>query len=246
MTDMMIFNNPEFGEVRAQEINGEPWFVLKDVCRVLGIGQTRTVTERLDDDEVGVTPCQDGRGHVQDMSIINESGLYTAIIRSTKPEAKAFRKWITGEVLPSIRKTGGYQIYQAPELELPHQWMKRGTILAEDAEKELGLKKGKVRDLLVARPTVYVNGVDWETLRGNALSEYKFYNRVTTMGKHLLIIYESGWKKLQWEVLGLGNPDAAMLPVPEAPALPAAMAAKQEKMERGLEQIALVIQELIK
>lgn len=246
MKDMMIFQNPEFGEVRAQEINGEPWFVLKDVCRVLGIGQTRTVTERLDDDEVGITPCQDGRGHVQDMSIINESGLYTTIIRSTKPEAKAFRKWITGEVLPSIRKTGGYQANQALVIELPHRWMGQGAILSEDAAKELGIKKEKIRDLLAGRPTVYVKGVDWDTLRGDTLSEYKFYNRVDSPGKALVVIYESGWKKLQWEVLGLGAPDAAMLPAREAPALPAAVVAKQEKMERGLEQIAMVIQELIK
>lgn len=73
-----------------------------------------------------------------------------------------------------------------------------------------------------------------------------YINRVTTPGKHLLIIYESGWKKLQWEVLGMGTPDAAMLPAPNVPTLPAAVVAKQEKMERGLEQIALVIQELIK
>lgn len=245
MTDMMIFNNPEFGEVRAQEINGEPWFVLKDVCQVLGISDYRSAARKLDADERGMSQIP-SPGGMQEYAVINESGLYTVIIRSDKPQAKAFRKWITGEVLPSIRKTGGYQIYQAPELELPHQWMKRGTILSDDAAKELGIKKDKIRDLLVSRPTVYVNGVDWETLRGNALSEYKFYNRVTTPGKHLLIIYESGWKKLQWEVLGMGTPDAAMLPAPNVPALPAAVVAKQEKMERGLEQIALVIQELIK
>lgn len=246
MTDMMIFNNPEFGEVRAQEINGEPWFVLKDVCQVLGITNHSNVASRLDEDEKAALQVMDPHGRPQMTTTINESGLYSVILSSSKPEAKAFRKWITGEVLPSIRKTGGYQIYQAPEMELPHQWMKRGTILSDDAAKELGIKKDKIRDLLVSRPTVYVNGVDWETLRGNALSEYKFYNRVTTPGKHLLIIYESGWKKLQWEVLGMGTPDAAMLPAPNVPALPAAVVAKQEKMERGLEQIALVIQELIK
>lgn len=246
MKDMMVFNNPEFGEVRAQEINGEPWFVLKDVCQVLGITNHSNVASRLDEDEKAALQVMDPHGRPQMTTTINESGLYSVILSSSKPEAKAFRKWITGEVLPSIRKTGGYQIYQAPEIELPHQWMKRGTILSEDAARELGIKQEKVRDLLASRPTVYVKGVDWETLRGNALSEYKFYNRMTTPGKALLIIYESGWNKLQWEVLGMGNPDAAMLPAPNVPALPAAVVAKQEKMERGLEQIALVIQELIK
>ena len=245
MTEMMLFQNPEFGEVRAQEINGEPWFVLKDVCQVLGIAQVRTVADRLEEDEVGQTNLIDGLGRKQNAYIINESGLYTTIIRSDKPQAKAFRKWITGEVLPSIRKTGGYQASQAAT-ELPHRWLKQGAILAEEAAKELGIKKEKIRDLLAGRPTVYVKGVDWDTLRGDTLSEYKFYNRVDSPGKALVVIYESGWKKLQWEVLGLGAPDAAMLPAREAPALPAAVVAKQEKMERGLEQIAMVIQELIK
>lgn len=245
MKDMMIFQNPEFGEVRAQEINGEPWFVLKDVCDVLGIKNAREAAKRLDEDDVGQTDVVDRAGRMQNMSIINESGLYTTIIRSDKPQAKAFRKWITGEVLPSIRKTGGYQADASAGAALPHQWMKRGTILAEEAAKELGLQKGRVRDLLAGRPTVYVKGVDWDTLRGDSLSEYKFYNRVATPGKHLLIIYESGWKKLRWEVLGQGSPEAAMLPPKDTPALPAAVAAKQEKMERGLEQIALVIQEIM-
>lgn len=246
MKDMMIFQNPEFGEVRAQEINGEPWFVLKDVCRVLGITRASTAAERLDEDDVGQTDIVDDRGYKQKMYIINESGLYTTVIRSDKPQAKAFRKWITGEVLPSIRKTGSYQVNQSSVIELPHRWLGQGAILAEDAAKELGIKKEKIRDLLAGRPTVYVKGVDWDTLRGDTLSEYKFYNRVDSPGKALVVIYESGWKKLQWEVLGLGAPDAAMLPAREAPALPAAVVAKQEKMERGLEQIALVIQELIK
>lgn len=245
MKDMMIFQNPEFGEVRAQEINGEPWFVLKDVCDVLGIGNASNVVSRLDDDEKDDLHFADSIGRAQKMTVINESGLYSTILRSTKPEAKTFRKWITGEVLPSIRKTGGYQADASAGAALPHQWMKRGTILAEEAAKELGLQKGRVRDLLAGRPTVYVKGVDWDTLRGDSLSEYKFYNRVATPGKHLLIIYESGWKKLRWEVLGQGSPEAAMLPPKDTPALPAAVAAKQEKMERGLEQIALAIQELM-
>ena len=247
MTDMMIFNNPGFGEVRTIEEDGKVLFCGADVARALGYsnphGAIASHCRYLVKREV---PHPQAKDKEVEMNFIPESDLYRLVFRSKLPNAEAFSDWVAEEVLPSIRKTGSYQIYQAPELELPHQWMKRGTILGEDAERELGLKKGKIRDLLVARPTVYVNGVDWETLRGNALSEYKFYNRVGTPGKHLLIIYESGWKKLQWEVLGIGSPDAAMLPAPEVPALPAAMAAKQEKMERGLEQIALVIQELIK
>lgn len=95
--------------VRTVEKNDEPWFVLKDVCEVLEMdtSKIKQVADRLDGDEKGrysvPTP-----GGVQESWIINESGLYNVILRSDKPEAKPFRKWVTGEVLPSIRKTGGY------------------------------------------------------------------------------------------------------------------------------------------
>lgn len=94
-------------EIRTVEMNGEPWFVLKDVCGVLSIGNSADVYARLDEDEKGVAPIDTLGGH-QKMSIINESGLYTVILRSDKPEAKPFRKWVTAEVLPSIRKHGAY------------------------------------------------------------------------------------------------------------------------------------------
>lgn len=86
---------------------GEPWFVAKDVCDVLGIKNSRHAVAKLDDDEKGVVQ-NDTLGGAQEMTTISESGLYALIIRSDKPEAKKFRKWITAEVLPSIRKTGSY------------------------------------------------------------------------------------------------------------------------------------------
>lgn len=108
MNEMRIFDYHYHGNtVRTVERDGEPWFVLKDVCAVLGIGNSRMVFDRLDDDEKGVSQI-DTLGGLQNMSIINESGLYNVILRSDKPEAKPFRKWVTSEVLPTIRKTGGY------------------------------------------------------------------------------------------------------------------------------------------
>lgn len=94
--------------VRTVEKNGEPWFVLKDVCEVLGIADHKVTTRRLDGDEVCQTPLIDSIGRKQETTIVNESGLYNVILRSDKPEAKPFRKWVTGEVLPSIRKHGAY------------------------------------------------------------------------------------------------------------------------------------------
>lgn len=106
MTDIQIFNYQN-NEVRTVEMNGEPWFVLKDVCEVLGLTDTGRTAERLDPDELTRTTLVSG-GQNREMFVINESGLYNVILRSDKPEAKPFRKWVTSEVLPSIRKHGAY------------------------------------------------------------------------------------------------------------------------------------------
>lgn len=106
MNDMQIFTYNS-NEVRTVEMNGEPWFVLKDVCEVLGLTDTGRTAERLDPDELTRTTLVSG-GQNREMFVINESGLYSVILRSDKPEAKPFRKWVTSEVLPSIRKHGAY------------------------------------------------------------------------------------------------------------------------------------------
>lgn len=95
--------------IRVQMIEGEPWFVAKDVCDALSIENNRNATSRLDDDEKGVSIVRTSSGD-QQMSIINESGLYNLIFQSRKSEAKKFRKWVTNEVLPNIRKTGRYEL----------------------------------------------------------------------------------------------------------------------------------------
>ena len=106
MSNIQIFNYNSV-EVRTIQNDGEPWFVLKDVCNVLHIGNSRDVVARLDHDEKGVGQI-DTLGGKQEMTIINESGLYNVILRSDKPEAKPFRKWVTSEVLPTIRRHGMY------------------------------------------------------------------------------------------------------------------------------------------
>ena len=106
MSNIQVFNYNSV-EVRTIQNDGEPWFVLKDVCNVLHIGNSRDVVARLDQDEKGVGQI-DTLGGKQEMTIINESGLYNVILRSDKPEAKPFRKWVTSEVLPTIRRHGMY------------------------------------------------------------------------------------------------------------------------------------------
>ena len=106
--------NYEGAEVRTVQIDGEPWFVLADICRELEISNSRMVSERLESDELMSAKLTSG-GQRREMTIINESGLYTVILRSDKPQAKPFRKWVTSEVLPSIRKHGAYMTEQTLE-----------------------------------------------------------------------------------------------------------------------------------
>lgn len=98
--------------IRVQIINDEPWFVAKDVCDVLELTNHRMAIKSLDEDEVNSTYLTDALNRQRITNIVNESGLYTLIFQSRKPEAKAFRKWVTSEVLPSIRKKGYYGMYK--------------------------------------------------------------------------------------------------------------------------------------
>lgn len=108
MNDIRIFNNDEFGRVRTVTIDNEPWFVGKDVAEALGYSNSRkALSDHVHDDDKGVTKC-DTLGGKQDLTIINESGLYALIFGSKLESAKRFKHWVTSEVLPSIRKNGIY------------------------------------------------------------------------------------------------------------------------------------------
>lgn len=106
MNDLAIFNYQDT-EVRTVVQNGEPWFVLADLCKVLNLSTPARVAERLDEAGVSQAHISSG-GQQRSMTVVNESGMYEVVIRSDKPEAVMFRRWITGEVLPQIRKTGSY------------------------------------------------------------------------------------------------------------------------------------------
>ena len=112
MNNLQIFNNPEFGDIRTVKIDGEPWFVGKDIAEALGYGRgkssTNAVKDHVDDEDKGVTKMVTPGG-LQPMIIINESGLYSLILSSKLPNARKFKRWVTSEVLPAIRKTGHYE-----------------------------------------------------------------------------------------------------------------------------------------
>lgn len=110
MNEIQVFKNEEFGEVRSLNIGGEPWFVGKDVADILGYTNSRkAINDHVDNEDKGVTKC-DTLGGKQDLTIINESGLYSLILSSKLPTAKSFKRWVTSEVLPAIRKTGTYSM----------------------------------------------------------------------------------------------------------------------------------------
>lgn len=115
MNDLTTFSNPEFGQVRTVEIDGTPWLVGKDVAVALGYKNPRdAITRHVDAEDKGVVKHDTPSGE-QDMLIINESGLYSLILSSKMPKAKAFKRWVTSEVLPAIRKTGAYESFQAQQ-----------------------------------------------------------------------------------------------------------------------------------
>ena len=104
MTDLQIFNNDQFGQIRTTVKDGAPLFVAADVCRALDIGNPSQAVTRLDSDETTLISNEGGR----EVNAVTESGLYSLVLGSRKPEAKAFKRWITHDVIPAIRKTGGY------------------------------------------------------------------------------------------------------------------------------------------
>ncbi len=127
MNELQIFNNEEFGEIRTITKDNEPMFCLMDICKALGMKNPTMVASRLEDDEVTKFDLGSKRGET---NFVTESGLYAVILRSDKPNAKKFRKWVTGEVLPSIRKNGGYIANQ--ENLTPEQIVANALLVAQN------------------------------------------------------------------------------------------------------------------
>lgn len=155
-------------EVRTVRKDGAPWFVLKDVCGVLGVGNVSDVYARLDTDEKGVGQI-DTLGGRQSMNIISESGLYNVILRSDKPEAKPFRKWVTAEVLPAIRRSGGY-IAGQNDLS-PAELMAKALKVAEQtlAERDARISSLQVQNAIMAPKADYFD----ELVERNTLTSFR-------------------------------------------------------------------------
>ncbi|MCX4026429.1 BRO family protein [Spartinivicinus marinus] len=160
-TELSTFNHALFGKVRVVNKGGEPWFIAKDVADALGYSLPSAMTRYLDEDEKGMS-IKHTLGGPQELQAINESGLYSAILRSRRPEAKMFKKWITSEVLPTIRKTGSYslhretQTHQLPDFTNPSEaaraWANEydGRLVAEQKVTALEPKAAFAEEYLEA------------------------------------------------------------------------------------------------
>ena len=168
---IQVFNNTEFGEIRTMEINGEPWFVGKDVATALGYERaTKAIRDHVDNEDLDEVPIQDSIGRMQKTPVINESGMYSLILGSKLDGAKRFKRWVTSEVLPSIRKSGAYATdsaaaeYKARELRIKEMNAQARLLNAETRrlvalQKEKGLSKVAV-DTLAIKAMEEISGKD--------------------------------------------------------------------------------------
>lgn len=181
MNGLQVFQY-EGKQVRTVEKDGETWWVLKDVCDILSIGSSHKVFERLDMDERSQIPVMDSLGRKQNTHIINESGLYHVILRSDKPQAKPFRRWVTKEVLPEIRRKGSYGENRAVAA-LAEQVGQLAEMVTKIADDLYGRKEPEqIRLIPLERKETYsasellkYNGVRMSVYEFNQMMEEKGY-----------------------------------------------------------------------
>lgn len=187
-TDILPFN---YGTavVRTVLIEGEPWFVLADLCKILDLPQVSRVKARLDDALTRSNPITDGLGRDQTVTIVSEAGMYEVVIRSDKPEAVAFRRWITGTVLPEIRKTGSYGQKALTPDEIVHQALQITAAKVERLEAKVAEDAPKVSyidtyvadgDLRILRNVAKQLGVTEKQLREDLLNRKWIYKESAT------------------------------------------------------------------
>lgn len=148
MNELQVFTNSEYGEIRVMQKDNEAWFVAADVCKALEIGNPSQAVSRLDEDEKTTLISNEGR----QMNIISESGLYSLVLSSRKKEAKTFKRWVTHEALPSIRKTGGYNSQQSDEYKA-----KRLEVMMINAKARLMKEQNKRIETLIKNPEYTTN-----------------------------------------------------------------------------------------
>ena len=172
MNDLTTFSKPEFGQLRTVEINGTPWLVGKDVAIALGYkNPQRAIRDHVDTEDQGVTKTVTPSGE-QEMLIINESGLYSLILSSKMPKAKAFKHWVTSEVLPAIHKTGAYESFQSKQhieqLEATNTRLNAAIQAVNEAKAALANVTAMRDDFIKDRDDFKEHFQKWKSLYGGA------------------------------------------------------------------------------
>ena len=172
MNDLQIFSNPEFGQVRTVELDGQPWLVGKDVAEALEYkNPQRAIRDHVDDEDRGVTKTVTPSGE-QEILIINESGLYSLILSSKMPKAKAFKHWVTSEVLPALRRNGVYETVKAQQhieqLEATNERLTAAIQSVSIAKEQLAEIIDTRNDILKQRDDFKVAFLKWKSLYGGA------------------------------------------------------------------------------
>lgn len=172
MNDLQIFSNPEFGQVRTVELDGQPWLVGADVATALGYKNPRkALADHIDPEDKGVTK-RDTPGGEQDILIINESGLYSLILSSKMPKAKAFKHWVTSEVLPALRKNGVYETVKAQQhieqLEATNERLTAAIQAVSTAKAELAEVTAMRDNFIKDRDDFKEHFQKWKSMYGGA------------------------------------------------------------------------------
>ena len=192
MSNALQVFNFEKRDVRVVMKDGEPWWVAKDVCEVLELGNPRqALATHIDEDEKGVQKM-DTPGGEQEMSIITESGLYTLIMRSNKPEARRFRKWVTSEVLPALRKTGSYSVKSNPDEERKLEITRQRIALQE---KNANARLAKIMQRMVEHPAYELTKESKQILAHEI-------THLTTGREHLAMLPDAGTRFYSAEQVG--------------------------------------------
>lgn len=177
MNELQIFNSSEFGEIRTVEIGGEPWFVGKDVAQALGYSDTRkAVVMHVDEDDKTNCPITDSLGREQETTIINESGVYALVFGSKLENAKRFKRWITSEVLPQIRKTGSYG--SMSQLEILQISVNR-LVEQEKRLKSMESRIDEIEAKTITSPTEYFTIAGFASIRKQRVD----INRAVLLGR---------------------------------------------------------------
>ncbi len=193
---LQVFKNAEFGEIRTIQQGEDILFVAADVCNALEIKDTSKATSRLDNDEKGTALIRTPGGE-QNMNVVNEYGLYNLVLTSRKPEAKAFKRWITHEVIPAIRKSGKYAVSSSPARGASKIKYYKGiaVITKKDLAAELGTQTTSVYYYTI-KPGFMEKGKDYFTIGGAELAKFKKQNGMSKHCTALTIVTASGVGKI--------------------------------------------------